>query len=483
MESTSTNFTAEWIWGDDAETIVFAQGYGNERTVIFSFSLDSSKPPTFLANRICNSFHAIDVPETESFSSSADMRAALWGAVRIVWPACLQDDSISRIDTVIDVDSQDSAVKHVIWKAYSHPWFPRFLDILVDSRYLVGRTTSNISSHKVPFEQLIRYEQLGGHRCATKVRLGRDAKDFHVFKGVDFRTFLAQSDDEGDSVIKHTVQGWHNSNTLLNTMPLHPNILPRPLFLVTIRRGEQELACGTIQPLYEGGDLGSTIERSNFKGERLPLWLKAHWCANIAAALLHTHRVVKTYHMDIKPGNFLIDERQNLILCDWEQTDTPSTTLAPEADGTWDVMDEGDGVSSEENPTTSRPKRRRFRYTKYDGPPHRNVPEDALGDASWHVWKVFPLWNQTHPFALELAEVFSLGRTMWMLLREPDMDFDDIDHPNDLKTDWENSDDIPESWKDFVDRCMAMDPNNRPDMLEVSEFWEGEWKILKEARA
>ncbi|KAI1414702.1 hypothetical protein F5Y13DRAFT_158119 [Hypoxylon sp. FL1857] len=477
MESTSPDFTAEWIWGDDAETTVFAQGYGNDHTVIFSFSLEESKPLTSLANRICNSFHAIEVPEAESFPSSADMRASLWNAVRALWPACLQDDSISRMDTIIAVDSQDSTTEHVTWKAYSHPWFPRYLEILADPH--LGRTTSDIS-HSVPFESLIRYEQLGGHGCATRVRLDKDAKDFHVFKGIDFRTFLAQSDDEGDSAIKHTVWGWHNSNTLLMIMPPHLNILPQPLSLVTVRHGNKEIACGTIQPLYKGGNVGSSIERSNFRGQRLPLELKAHWCANMAAALLHTHRVAKTYHMDIKPGNFLIDEHQNLVLCDWEQTDAPCTTLTPEADGSWDVIEEGDEAGSEETPATSRRERPRFRYTKYDGPPRRNVPEDALGDASWHAWNVFPLWNKAHPFALELAEVFSLGRTMWMLLRQPDMEFDDVGHPNDLKTDWTSSDDVPELWKDFVDRCMAVDPNSRHGIVEVSRFWEREWQMLEE---
>ncbi|KAI1130700.1 hypothetical protein F5Y10DRAFT_288806 [Nemania abortiva] len=499
MSSSSSDFTPEWIWGDDAETTVFAQGYGKDRTVIFSFRLDSSQAPTSLANRICNSFHALEVPEAESFHSPDDMRDSLWNAVRTVWPECLQHESISRMDTVVDIGDQDRTTGRSFWKVYSHPWFSRYLHILTDPD--LGRAATSISPHKVPFERLVRYEQLGGRGCATRVRLDSDAKDFHVFKGIDFRTFLAQSDDEDDSAVKHTVWGWHNSNTLLSTMPPHPNILPSPLFLVTIKHDIQELVCGTIQPLYAGGDVGSSIEKSNYRRERLPQELKAHWCADMSAALLHTHRVAKSYHMDIKPGNFLIDEHQNLVLCDWEQTDAPSTTLAPEADGTWDVIEdeametgdeviemggnslnEGGDIDFKKTSTTSNGKRCRLRYTKYDGPLRRNVPEDALGDETWHTWNVFPIWNKAHPFALELAEVFSLGRAMWMLLRQPDMEFDDIEHPNDLRTNWGNSEDVPESWKTFVDQCMAIDPNKRPDMLQLFEFWDSEWKALKEDR-
>ena len=40
----------------------------------------------------------------------------------------------------------------------------------------------------------------------------------------------------------------------------------------------------------------------------------------MAAAVEHTHLVAHTYHMDIKPGNFLLDEDSNLVLIDWEQS-------------------------------------------------------------------------------------------------------------------------------------------------------------------
>ncbi|KAF9769892.1 hypothetical protein IL306_012618, partial [Fusarium sp. DS 682] len=90
-------------------------------------------------------------------------------------------------------------------------------------------------------------------------------------------------------------------------------------------------------------------------------------------------------------------------------------------------------------------------------------------------------WCSEQPWALELAEVFSLGRSMWMLLRQADMDFDDIEHPDDLNTDWDGSDDIPTSWKEMVDRCMSRDANERPDLFELVEFWSMEWDAQKAA--
>ncbi|KAE9577235.1 hypothetical protein CGCF415_v001807 [Colletotrichum fructicola] len=497
------DFHPEWIWGDDAETTVFAQGYGNDRTIIFSFSLDASKPPTSLANRICACMHGTEVDDaSKSFKDSAAMREALWNAVRDVWSACSTDKRISQPDVVFAVDHHDdaSSSSDVRWNAYSHPLFQRYISYLRDSEsmYLqsfslfpfssfshpslsgisstviytvkVGKTTLLPNDEQVEFASIVRYDQLGGRVCATRIRrMDKSSKDFMVFKGIDFRTFLTYADDEGDKTIRHMIHGWHRSNNLLRNMPKHPNVLSAPSKLVTY--GSQGgVVCGTLQPFYVGGDLGSRIENSNALRSRIPLATKVRWCTDMAAAVAHTHRQAKTYHMDIKPGNFLIDQDGNLVLGDWEQTDAPTTTIAPEADGTWDVEMEEEGGG----PAGNGWNRPRLQYTKYEGPPRRNTEEDVLGDYPWNTWNVFPGWSAEHPLALELAEVFSLGRAMWMLLRQPDMDFDEIEHPSQLKTSWEGAEDIPRAWMGMTYRCMAKDPNERPDVMEVLGFWQAE---------
>ncbi|KAK3303329.1 uncharacterized protein B0T15DRAFT_504566 [Chaetomium strumarium] len=89
-----------------------------------------------------------------------------------------------------------------------------------------------------------------------------------------------------------------------------------------------------------------------------------------------------------------------------------------------------------------------------------------------------PLWRAEYPLALELTEVFSLGRVHVdaPVLRQPAMDFDEIEHPNDLTPDWDGAEDIPESWRQMVDRCMADDPNERLDVMEVLRVWEKAWE-------
>lgn len=332
----------------------------------------------------------------------------------------------------------------------------------------------------VDFTSLTRYEQLGGRGCATRVSLKSESNsELLVFKGIDFRTFLTYTDEQDDTTIRHMIRSWHDSHALLAQMPPHPNILPASRILVALRDPDDSFApviCGTLQPLFSGGDVGSRIEQSNVVGERIPLALKARWCADMVAPIKHTHHVARTYHMDIKPGNYLVDNAGMLLLIDWEQTDAPPTTIAPEADGTWDVCEE-EMEEGKEKETGSQITNRKpwLRYVRYEGPERRNVDEDVDGPRVWNVWNVFPIWNRHHPLALELAEVFSVGRSMWMLLRQPDMAFDEIEHPDDLVTDWNDTEDIPSSWKELVDRCMSRDPNERPDLASLVRFWETEY--------
>ena len=252
---------------------------------------------------------------------------------------------------------------------------------------------------------------------------------------------------------------------LVSNMLHHPNIMaPAQTLVTTCKPGDNRpVVCGSLYPFFSNGSLDSHIEKNNQSGERIRLSRKALWCYEMAAAIAHTHFVARTYHMDIKPGNFLLDADFHLVLIDWEQSDAPVTTAAPEIDGTWDVEE-----ILAEGLTTA------LRYTKYAGPERRNMPETTPGDNGWNVWNVFPIWNEQCPKALELAEVFSLGRCMWMLLRQPDMDaFEDVMSTEEVVEDWGSSEDIPAHWKNVVQDCLKYSPNGRISLHELLTFWDG----------
>jgi hypothetical protein len=89
----------------------------------------------------------------------------------------------------------------------------------------------------------------------------------------------------------------------------------------------------------------------------------------MASGISHTHFTAHTFHMDIKLANFVLDANQDLILIDWEQGGAPLYTLAPEADGSWDVEEATTGSSFSEGADLVAPK---LIDKKYRGPDREN---------------------------------------------------------------------------------------------------------------
>ena len=452
----------EWIWGNDLETIVFAQAFGHGKTLIFRFAQDSNQRPQSLTARIVTCYHGLTVDSPRAtFPDRVSMRTALWSAIATVWAECSEQPAIQDPDVIINVYDTGSTdlSSSITWSIRHDDLFNDYVDLLLPPSQLSVKQPVDT----VDFKRLIRLHQLGGRGCSTLVHTVSDPRSQLVFKGIDFRTFLSNYES---GHIQEEIKIYYRSTELVMNMPPHPNIMPPAQTLVTIGRPGDDgpVVCGSLYPFLPNGTLASHIEKNNGSGERIPLSRKALWSYEMAAAIAHTHFVAHTYHMDIKPGNFLLDANFQLVLIDWEQSDAPITTVAPEVDGTWDVEE----VPAEEGLTTA------LRYTKYTGPERRNMPETTPGPNGWNVWNVFPLWNEQCPKALELAEVFSLGRSMWMLLRQPDMDaFEDLMSTEDLVEDWDSSEDIPLRWRHVVQDCLKRNPNERIGLRKLLTFWDG----------
>ena len=452
--------SGEWIWGNDLETIVFAQAFGLGKTLIFRFTLDSKQQSPSLATRIVNCYHDRTVDTTSAtFPNRPSVRTAIWSAIAAVWAECNEQPAVKDPDVIIDIyDTESTALpSRITWSICHDDIFNDFVDLLLP----LSQLSVKHPMKTVDFTSLTRLGQLGGRGCSNLVHTVSDPTSQFVFKGIDFRTFLNLYES---GHIREEVKIYYRSMELINNMPPHPNIMVPAHSLVTICKpgDDRSVVRGTLHAFLPNGDLGSHIEENNDSGTRIPLSRKALWCYQMAAAIAHTHFVAHTYHMDVKPGNFLLDADLHLVLIDWEQSDAPITTAAPEIDGSWDVEE----ITAEDQTNT-------LRYTKYTGPERRNMPETMPGSSGWNVWNVFPVWNKQCPKALELAEVFSLGRCMWMLLRQPDMDaFEDIARTEEVVEDWGSSDDIPAHWKQVVQDCLKHSPNERIGLRELLKFWD-----------
>ena len=96
---------------------------------------------------------------------------------------------------------------------------------------------------------------------------------------------------------------------------------------------------GTLYPSVKEGPLDDRVQNAKATDSRLPLSDKAAWCFQMASPMAHTHFTAQTFHIDTKPASFLVDSEQGLILIDWEQNGAPLYTLAPEADGSCEIID------------------------------------------------------------------------------------------------------------------------------------------------
>lgn len=274
----------------------------------------------------------------------------------------------------------------------------------------------------------------------------------YVFKGADFSAWLERKDEKRPwNVYKRALYSEHSLNEelmILCTMPPHPNIIPRPPILVTTPTSPERI-CGFLQPFRSKQTISVQIGLANKKRLRIHPLTKAKWCLGISEGILHTHRVAKTFHMDMKPANVLIEDDDALRIIDWQQQGTCRATHPPEATLGFNpriqkIVDKM-RLDSNGQPIVI--------FTPQPG----TWPEEGLRDA-YVRWKA-------DSRGIEAAELFMTARTLWHVLEQRGETVD--------PTSWsKESMDIPESWRETVETCLVEDPAKRPTLEEVVNFWK-----------
>ena len=447
------------IWGDDYESEVFAQAQQHDMSLIFRYSLQTGLPHS-LPSRIVNCFHCRHVKDVaETFSSRVEMREALYSSISRVWNQCEGHPYITAPDVTVEI-YQDTGGQDR-WRVSHESLFNSYVESLLSVRNMFQSDEAKFQSYDtIDYSSLVHIHHLGGRGRTSVVRSSLDSDAIYVFKGIDFGSFLESPTD-----FEHRKDTCYHEIRTICALPKHQNVVSRPNKLVTIRHigdDREAYVCGALYSFMKNGTLDDQVQYANANNGRISLLEKARWCLQMASALAHTQFTAHTFHMDIKPANFLVNADRDLVLADWEQSGAWQFSLAPEADGYWDVKYAESISSYDTGSALSAPK---LIYEKYCGPERENL---AWGRPKWNV---FPQWRNLYPRALEAAEVFSLGRTTWMLLNQ--ITQSQLEDKNEVSGSWDqDSEDIPEDWKAVINRCLHSDPNERIRLLELVDFWK-----------
>ncbi|KAL8713168.1 MAG: hypothetical protein Q9220_002689 [cf. Caloplaca sp. 1 TL-2023] len=450
------DFDGDLIYDDDKESEVFVQVQNSEFCVIFRYQWNPESP-LGLCSRIVTRFHELPFDDArKTFPDRASMREAIYSSIRGVWGQCTKHPSIAAADVTVEIYEDMNGRKR--WRISHESSYDEYVESLSAVPDFVRAGACSLQAYEfVDFSSLVQLSHPGGRGRVTVVR---SAGASYVFKGVDFGAYLESRTD-----FKHLQEVCMQEIRTIASLPPHPNIVPPPSKLVTVRKmndDQQLFICGALYPFMENGTLEDQIERAKTTGAPISLQMQAKWCYQMISAIAHTHLTALTFHMDIKPANFLLDADEDLILIDWEQSGAPLCTLAPEADGSWDVHEEVSSPSDDGALELAEPE---LVYEKYTGPERENL--------SWSrpKWNVFPLWREHFPRALAAAEVFSLGRTMWMLFERLTQEDVEMNHP--ITVSWSDaSKDVLAAMKCLVDKCVDPDPNKRIELSFLLRMWE-----------
>ncbi|KAL3471564.1 kinase-like domain-containing protein [Aspergillus californicus] len=300
-----------------------------------------------------------------------------------------------------------------------------------------------------------------------------DINDLRLVRQLNEAVSLVEAPAQSSAIFKaanNSLDHLYHELRFLLSCPPHSHIMPRPLAVVTMKSafGGKRGVVGFLLQNYQAGSLRDILPARQRAGA-LPNSVRLKWCRQVASALAHLHET-GTFYSDLRPDNLLLDAKESVVLCDFEQRGNWYEWCAPEilyrqyaesirarlpariVNSPFDRLLKGYANSHTLSPSTC--------YT----------PAESPIEARNRAWFALP------PFARERAVVYSFGLLMYTIFEglsnvqrnianqfpiEPEVEF-----PTFRRT--------PEAVRKIIQRCTA----NVPDW-QVSGLQSGPSRVIR----
>lgn len=207
---------------------------------------------------------------------------------------------------------------------------------------------------------------------------------------------------------------YHELKNLLS-LPRHQNIMPPPLYLVTIsnryQKGQLKL-CGLIFPYFPTGSLAGILTKRKISCpmDAQELSSKLQWCNQIVSGLIAINDSPVRFYSELKPDNILLnvadDGKESLVLIDFEQMGNWMDFSPPEV---FYIEYLAHLVESELVPEEDK---KRYRQMALDQGIALKPKESIYTNPPLGYYEPWISFDATE---IEAAEVYTFGMVMWCI--------------------------------------------------------------------
>ncbi|RNJ61286.1 hypothetical protein D7B24_000142 [Verticillium nonalfalfae] len=204
---------------------------------------------------------------------------------------------------------------------------------------------------------------------------------------------------------------YHELRILLTTKP-HPNIMSRPVHLVTKRTrvGGKNAVLGFTLELHQHGTLRDIVPFLS-SSNALTTEEQFKWAYQITSAVLHFRETSGTFYPDLRLDNIVLSESRDAIMVDFEQRGVWCEFASPEVN----AIEYMRILATAENPpfdvTSSQQPYRDI--MERICPEYETLTRNEKYDNYTSSYNVS--WESLTPREQEASEVYMLGRVLWCL--------------------------------------------------------------------